>query len=81
MSVTLQGMSLLISRSVPTLDVDSLEWRETMEALFRDGDRFVLYLSDGGPPPRRSERLISINCRQALLWLNESPAKAGSFWE
>ena len=68
MSVTLQGMSLLISRSVPTLDVDSLEWRETMEALFRDGD----HLSDGGPPPRRSERLISLSCRQALLWLNES---------
>jgi len=74
-------MQLLCTRSIPVLDAQSLDCREAKEALFRDGDRFVLYLSDGAPPPSCRERLISLNSREALLWLNENPAEPGSFWE
>jgi hypothetical protein len=66
---------------LPALDAQSLELREAKEALLRDGDRFLLYMSDGAPPCSRQERLISLSSRHALLWLNERQADAGSFWE
>ena len=81
MSAAPEKMELLIKRSIPVLDVVSLEYREAKEALFRDGNRFILYLSDGLPPPRCNERLIPLSSRDALLWLNENQVEAGSFWE
>jgi len=74
-------MQLICTRTIPALDAASLESRDAKEALFRDGDRFVLYLSDGAPPPHCRERLVPLGCREALLWLNESQTEAGSFWE
>jgi hypothetical protein len=73
-------MQLIWTRTIPALDVDSLEDREAKEALFRDGDRYFLYLSDGAPAPMCRERLISLSSRQALIWLNENQLEAGSFW-
>jgi hypothetical protein len=81
MSAAPEKMELLIKRTIPVLDVESLEYREAKEALFRDGNRFILYLSDGLPPPRGNERLIALSSRDALLWLNENQVEAGSFWE
>jgi hypothetical protein len=75
------NMRLICTRSVPCLDPESLEDREAKEALFRDGERYVLYLSDGARHPSCQERLISLSSREALLWLNESQNEAGSFWE
>jgi hypothetical protein len=81
-SATLPSDMLLIcTRSVPAIDSESLECRQAKEALFRNGNRFVLYLSDGAPHPSCRERLISLSSREALLWLNENQAEAGSFWE
>lgn len=74
-------MQLVQRRNIPALDLESLESREVQEALFRNGDGFVLYLSDGAPPPFRRERLIPLRSREALLWLNEDLVEAGSFWE
>jgi hypothetical protein len=73
-------MQLLEQRSIATIDSTSLENRDAKEALFSQGDGFVLYLSDGAPLPFRQERLISLSSRQALLWLNEDQADAGSLW-
>lgn len=75
------NMRLICTRSVPVLDAQSLEYREAKEALFRHGKSFVLYLSDGALPPLGRERVISLSSREALLWLNEGEAEAGSFWE
>jgi hypothetical protein len=75
------NMRLICTRSAPALDSESLECRQAKEALFRDGNCYVLYLSNGAPPPSRRERLISLSSREALLWLNENQVKAGSFWE
>jgi len=74
-------MKLVCTRRIPALDTNSLEYREAKEALFRHRDGFILYLSDGAPPPSCRERLIYISSREALLWLNEDQAEAGSFWE
>jgi hypothetical protein len=74
-------MELICARTIPALDADSLECSEAKEALFRSGDRFVLYFSDGKQPPSRRERLIAIGPREALLWLHENQEEAGSFWE
>jgi hypothetical protein len=75
-------MQLICTRSVPVVDSESLECRQAKEALFRDGDRYVLYLSDGATHPScGEERLISLSSREALLWLNENQAEAGSFWQ
>ena len=74
-------MLLVHRKTIPALDVETLEYREAKEALFRNGDRFLLYLSDGAAPSLSVERLVVLSAREALLWLNESQAEAGSFWE
>ena len=79
--MTAHNLQLICTRSVPVVDSESLECRQAKEALFRDGDRYVLYLSDGAQPSCGEERLISLSSREALLWLNENQAEAGSFWE
>ena len=79
MNATLpSNMRLISSRSVPAVDAESLECREAKEALFRQDDGFLLYLSDGALHPR--ERLLSLSYREALIWLNESDQDRGSFW-
>jgi hypothetical protein len=75
------SLRLICTRRVPCLDSDSLKRRQAKEALFRDGNRYVLYLTDGAPHPSCKERVISLTLREALLWLNESQNEAGSFWE
>ena len=75
------NLQLIGTRRVPCLDSESLEHRQAKEALFRDGKRYVLYLSDGAPHASCKERLITLSSREALLWLNEDQAEAGSFWE
>ena len=69
-AITPNDMQLVCSRTIPVLDTESLECREAKEALFRNGERFVLYLSE-----------ILLSSREALLWLNENQADEGSFWE
>jgi hypothetical protein len=72
------NMRLICTRNIPALDAECLEWREAKEALFRQGDGFLLYLSDGAPHP--TERLLRLTSREALIWLNESEQDRGSFW-
>jgi hypothetical protein len=79
--VIANDVHLICMRSISALDTESLECREAKEALFCDGDRFVLYLSDGAPSPSRKERIVSLSSREALLWLNDDQTEAGLFWE
>lgn len=74
-------MQLISSRTVPFLDSQSLAPGQAREALFRaDGDRFVLYLADGNPSSVGEERVIFVDLREALIWLNEPSEQRGSFW-
>jgi hypothetical protein len=75
-------MQMISSRAVPFLDAQSLAPGQAREALFReDSGVFLLYLCDGEPSYATEERVILLNLREALLWLNESPQDQGSFWE
>jgi hypothetical protein len=74
-------MQLVSSRAIPCLDSLSLAPRQAREALFRaNGGRFVLYLADGNPSSAGEERLILLDLREALIWLNEPSEQRGSFW-
>lgn len=75
-------MKLIASRIIPFIDGDSLEERSGREALFRGEDGgFVLYLSDSDSLSGADERLIALDSRDALIWLNESAEASGSFWQ
>jgi hypothetical protein len=74
-------MLLISSRAIAFLDSQSLALRQAREALFRTtGGRFVLYLADGDPSSADEERLVFLELREALLWLNEPSEQRGSFW-
>jgi hypothetical protein len=75
-------LKLIASRIIPFIDCGSLQERSAREALFRDeGGAFVLYLSDSDSLSDADERLIVLDSRNALLWINESVEARGSFWE
>jgi hypothetical protein len=74
-------MRLISSRTIPFLASDTLTPRQAREALFRAADdRFVLYLADGGSASAGEERLMFLDLREALIWLNEPHEQRGSFW-
>jgi hypothetical protein len=68
-------MEMICSRKIPFLDTHSLASYEAREALFRDQQGFLLYLSASD-----EERIIRLKAREALIWLNESSLDQGSFW-
>jgi hypothetical protein len=72
-------MQLVASRNVRFIDSQSLEAGSAREVLFRNSRGFILYLSDDDYSSAREERLISLELREALIWLNES-SDQGSFW-
>ena len=75
-------MKLIASRIIPFIDGSSLEERSGREALFRAEDGgYVLYLSDSDSLSGADERLIALNARDALIWINESADAGGSFWQ
>ena len=72
-------MQLVSSRIVRFIDSQSLEAGSAREVLFRNSSGFILYLSDDDYSSAPEERLISLELREALIWLNEGPDH-GSFW-
>jgi len=74
-------LQLISSRMIPFLDSHSLAAGHVREALFRsEGDRYILYLTDGNQSSDGEERIILLGTREALIWLNESSQDHGSFW-
>jgi hypothetical protein len=74
-------MQMISSRIIPFLDACSLVPRQAREALFRDENNgFLLYLSDGAPSSTAEERIVRLEMREALIWLNETSQDEGSFW-
>jgi hypothetical protein len=73
-------MQVISFRIVPFIDSHPLEEREGREGLLRDGSGFNLYLTDGDPSSAPEERIISLEPREALIWLNEAREDQGSFW-
>ena len=74
-------MQLISSRIIPFLDTGSLLHGQAREALFRNDDgKFILYLTDGRQPSLSEERVIFLELREALIWLNERDQEQGAFW-
>ena len=74
-------MQMISSRTIPFIDVQSLAPGQAREALFRDENSgFILYLSDGVASSNTEERIIRLEMREALIWLNETPEDGGAFW-
>jgi hypothetical protein len=72
---------MIYSRQIPFIDVQSLARRQAREALFRDENNgFILYLSDGVNSANIEERIIRLETREALIWLNETAEDGGGFW-
>jgi hypothetical protein len=65
-------MQMISSRTIPFLDDQTLAPGEAREALFRD-ERcgFILYLSDNLAPSELKDRIIRLDAREALIWLNQ----------
>jgi hypothetical protein len=74
-------MQMIFSRTISFIDVQSLAPGQAREALFRDENNgFILYLSDGVSPSNMEERIIRLEMREALIWLNETTEDGGAFW-
>ena len=74
-------MQMISSQTIPVIDAQSLAPGQAREALFRDENSgFILYLSDGGSPSNMEERVVRLEMREALIWLNEPPEDGGAFW-
>lgn len=74
-------MQMIFSRKIPFIDAQSLAPGQALEVLFRDENNgFILYLSDGGSSSNMEERIVRLEMREALIWLNEPPEDGGAFW-
>jgi hypothetical protein len=74
-------MQMISSRIIPFIDAQSLAPGQAREALFRDENNgFILYLSDSVAASKAEERIIRLEMREALIWLNEAPEDGGAFW-
>jgi hypothetical protein len=73
-------MRLMVSRSYPVIDAQTLTEYVARDALFRTADgSYFLYMASGGRV-QSEERILFLDCRDALLWLNEAPDALGSYW-
>jgi hypothetical protein len=73
-------MQMISSRTIPFIDVQSLAPGQAREVLFRDeSNGFILYLSDS-VAASTEERIIRLEMREALIWLNETPEDGETFW-
>lgn len=74
-------MDLLVSRIYPFIDSELLAEYRARDSLFRMEDgRFLLHLSSVDAPGGR-DRLLWIDSRAALMWINEEPDEFGKEWE
>ncbi len=74
-------MQLLASRTYPFIDFESLEEHQARDTLFRTDDgAFVLHLSSSYTP-NVGDRLLWLNCRAALIWINNTTEDFGAEWE
>jgi hypothetical protein len=65
-------MHLMVSRSYPVIDGQTLTEYVARDALFRTADgSYFLYMASAGQL-EREERILFMDCRDALLWLNEA---------
>ena len=73
-------MKLVLSRCHPIADAQTPTGYFAREALFRTDDgSFLLYMSSEGQAERK-ERILFLDCRDALVWLNATPDVLATSW-
>jgi hypothetical protein len=71
-------MKLVQSRCHPIADAQTLTGYVAREALFRTDDgSFLLYMASESKTGRE-ERILFLDCRDALVWLNATPDILGT---
>jgi hypothetical protein len=74
-------VELLVSRTYPFIDSQSLAEHQARDTLFRIKDgTFLLHLSSSNRP-LEEDRLVWIDCRAALIWINAPTEELGLEWE
>jgi hypothetical protein len=74
-------MQLIASRTYAFIDSRSLIERLARDTLFRNGvDEFLLHMATHDSV-EEDDRLIRLNCRAALLWINEPIEEFGIEWQ
>jgi hypothetical protein len=74
-------MELVVSRTYPFIDSESLAEHCARDTLFRIEDgTFLLHLSSSNKPVD-DDRLVWIDGRTALIWINEVPEDFGWEWQ
>jgi hypothetical protein len=73
-------MQLICSRLYPFLDTQTLVERQARDTLLRVGENeFLLHMtSDDGV---QEERLVRLDSRAALVWINQRVDEYGVDWE
>ena len=70
----------VVSRRYPFIDSDALVERQARDTLFRMPDgSFLLHLSTDQTAD--DGRLVWIDTRAALIWLNADPEEFGTEWQ
>jgi len=70
----------MVSRSYPVIDAQTLAEYVARDALFQTADgSYFLYMESKGQV-EGEERILCLDCRDALLWLNEPPDALGTYW-
>jgi hypothetical protein len=73
-------MQLMVSRSYPVIDAQTLAEYVARDALFRAADgSYFLYMASKARVEGK-ERILFLDCRDALLWLNDTPDTLASYW-
>lgn len=73
-------MQLLASRTYQFIDSESLVERNARDTLFRvGGNKFLLHM--GSSDNADDDSLVWLDCRAALLWVNESTEEFGMNWK
>lgn len=73
-------MQLMVSRSYRVIDARTLTEYVARDARFRTADgSYLLYMASGQQVPSE-ECILFLHCRDALLWLNETPDARGLYW-
>ena len=70
-------MKLVLSRCHPIADAQTPTGYFAREALFRTDDGSFLYMASEGKTGRE-ERILFLDCRDALVWLNATPDILGT---
>jgi hypothetical protein len=74
-------MQLLASRNFPVIDYQTMGEFIGSERLFRTpAGAFLLHMSSEGKL-EAEERILWLNLRDAISWLNQPPDEFGCFWE